>query len=322
MKNPIWLDKPYYSLDAYCKHTFGTKCYKIALNAGMTCPNRDGTLGSRGCLFCSQGGSGDFAVPVDGRVAKALQKGLNLLSGKETGACYIAYFQAYTNTYAPLPYLEAVYRQALSQEAIIGISIATRPDCLPPEVLALLVRLKKEYRKFIWVELGLQTIHENTAAFIRRGYPLTTFVRAVTDLHAAGIESIVHIILGLPHEKKQQMYETVSFLNTLPIQGVKLQLLHILSGTDLGQLYEDSNGSAFHVFSMEEYLHVLIHCLELLSPKTVIHRVTGDGPKELLLAPKWSRNKRLVLNTLHKTMREQNTYQGRCYYDTRPFYSL
>lgn len=322
MRNPIWLDKPYYSLDAYCKHTFGGKCYKVAFNAGMTCPNRDGTLGNRGCIFCSAGGSGDFAIPVSGQMQEDLQKGLQRMPGKKTGQNLIAYFQAYTNTYAPLPYLEAVYRQALSCPDIVGISIGTRPDCLSPDILALLVRLKEEYHKFIWVELGLQTIHEKTAEWIRRGYPLSTFTQAVHDLNAAGIETIVHVILGLPHETREQMYETVSFLNTLPIQGVKLQLLHVLSGTDLGQLYEDSQGTAFSVLSMKEYLEILIHCLELLSPQTVVHRVTGDGPKELLLAPKWSLNKRLVLNTLLKTMKEQNTYQGRHYHDSGSFYSL
>lgn len=321
MKNPIWLDKPYYSFDAYCRHTFGQKCYKVALNAGMSCPNRDGTIGHRGCIFCSQGGSGDFAVPVSDRMDLDLQKGLELLSGKQTGQHIIAYFQAYTNTYAPLPYLEAVYRQALSCPEVIGISIGTRPDCLDLGIIALLVRLKQEYGKFIWVELGLQTVHESTARFIRRGYPLRVFTQAVNNLYHAGIEVIVHVILGLPGETQAQMYETVSFLNTLPIQGIKLQLLHVLKDTDLGRLYEASE-DAFHILSMEEYITTLIHCLELLSPKTVVHRVTGDGPKELTLAPKWSLNKRQVLNTLLKTMREQNTYQGRHYHDTGSFYSL
>lgn len=321
MKHPLWLDKPYYSLNAYCKHTFGQKCYKIALNAGMTCPNRDGTIDSRGCIFCSAGGSGDFAVPIGSHVHLDLQKGMEQLSGKNTGQKRIAYFQAYTNTYAPVPYLETVYRQALSCPDVIGLSIATRPDCLQPEILRLLVQLKQEYQKFIWVELGLQTIHEETAVFIRRGYPLSVFTQAVENLSAAGLETIVHVILGLPKETREQMYETVSFLNTLPIFGVKLQLLHVLAGTDLGVLYKSSR-EAVPVLSMEEYIRILIHCLELLSPEIVIHRVTGDGPKDLTLAPKWSLNKRMVLNTLLKTMREQNTYQGRLYHDTGPSHTL
>lgn len=321
MKNPIWLDKPYYSLDAYCKHTFGEKCYKIALDAKMTCPNRDGTIGKDGCIFCSQGGSGDFAIQVSPNMTADLQKGLALMTSKQTSSGLIAYFQAYTNTYAPLPYLESVYRQALSCPEVRGISIGTRPDCLSPEIIALLVRLKEEYHKFIWVELGLQTIHENTAKFIRRGYPLSVFTQAVKDLTAAGTEVIVHVILGLPKETKEQMYETVTFLNTLPIQGIKLQLLHVLSGTDLGRLYQ-TDENAFHILSLEEYMEILIHCLEILSPQIVVHRVTGDGPKALTLAPKWSLNKRLVLNTLLKTMREQNAYQGRLYHDTGPFYSI
>lgn len=314
-KHPEWLGKPYYSLDAYCKHTFGRKCYKVALNAGMTCPNRDGTLDTRGCIFCSAGGSGDFSIPVSDSTDSDLQKGLALLSGKKTGESRIAYFQAYTNTYAPLPYLETVYRKALSCRDIIGISIGTRPDCINAEIIALLVRLKEEYHKFIWIELGLQTIHEKTAVLIRRGYPLPVFTRAVRELHTAGIPVITHLILGLPGETEQMMYESVTFLNTLPIQGVKLQLLHVLSGTDLGTLYENSRGTAFSVLTMDGYLRILIRCLELLSPETVIHRLTGDGPKDLLLAPRWSLDKRAVLNTLHKKMKEQNTYQGRCYYD-------
>lgn len=321
MKNTLWLDKPYYSFDAYCKHTFSQKCYKVALNANMGCPNRDGSIGSRGCIFCSEGGSGDFAIPISDHLQSDLKQGQKLLSSKQTGQGIIAYFQAYTNTYAPLPVLEHVYRQALSCPQVIGISIGTRPDCLNPEIISLLVLLKQEYKKFIWVELGLQTIHEETAKFIRRGYSLPVFTKAVNDLSCAGIEVIVHVILGLPFETKTQMYETITFLNSLPIFGIKLQLLHVLSGTDLGKLYEADNNS-ISILSLEEYIEILIHCLELLSPSTVIHRVTGDGPKSITLAPKWSLNKRNVLNTLLKTMKEQNTYQGRLYHDTGSFDSI
>ena len=316
-----WLGKPYYSLDAYCKNTFGRKCYKIALNAHMTCPNRDGTLDTRGCIFCSQGGSGDFAVDAlgSGGIAAQLQRGFSLIQDKlplsdgeiSFHPCIIAYFQAYTNTYAPLPYLKQIFTEALETSFVLGISIATRPDCLPPEILALLSSLKESYpHKFIWIELGLQTTQEKTAAFIRRGYPLLCFEQAVKNLQAIDIPVITHVILGLPGELPTQMLETINYLNTLKPFGIKLQLLHILEGTDLAILYRKGE---FSVLTETEYLDILITCLEHLSPDIVVHRVTGDGPKKILIAPKWSGNKRKVLNTLHYLMREKNTWQGRCF---------
>ena len=337
MSETNWYNKPYYSLDAYCREKFGHKCYKVALNAHMTCPNRDGTLGTQGCIFCSRGGSGEFAVdlgevPSGQRTPAApafptdidvqLRKGIQLIKRKlggaggtksetQTAPYIIAYFQAYTNTYAPVFYLEQIYTQALSHPQVCGISIATRPDCLPKEVLALLGTLKERFpEKFIWVELGLQTIHEDTAALIRRGYDLNCFEQAVTDLRSLGISVIVHIILGLPGETRTQMLETVTYLNRFDIFGIKLQLLHVLEDTDLAELYRQG---AFSVLSKEEYLDILIECIEHLSPEVVIHRVTGDGPKRILIAPMWSGNKRDVLNSLHRLMRERNVRQGRLY---------
>lgn len=305
-----WLDKPYYSLDAYCKHNLGHKCYKIALDAHMTCPNRDGTLDSRGCIFCSAGGSGDFAVSTRHKtIDRQLQEGLALFHAKKAGSHFIAYFQAYTNTYAPVSYLRQVYTQALDHPDISGISIATRPDCLPEEVLTLLAELRSSYpNKFIWVELGLQTMHERSAALIRRGYPLSCFMESFQKLSSLSIPVIVHVILGLPGETRENMYETIQFLNGCNPFGIKLQLLHVLEGTDLADLYLN-NG--FQTLSKEEYLDILIHCLELLHPDIVIHRVTGDGPKEITLAPLWSLNKRDVLNSLHKQMRLEGAFQGR-----------
>lgn len=305
-----WLDKPYYSLDAYCKSVLGHKCYKIALNAHMTCPNRDGTLGNRGCIFCSAGGSGDFAVEAKGRpIEEQLSEGLTYFRDKKTGNHFIAYFQAYTNTYAPLPYLERIYREALNHPSVCGISIATRPDCLPEEVITLLAQLKQQYpHKFIWVELGLQTIHSATAHFIRRGYELPCFEACVQRLQAHAIPVIVHVILGLPGESAEDMYATVRYLNHLKPAGIKLQLLHILEGTDLAEIYRKQT---FEALSMDTYLSILIHCLELLHPDIVIHRLTGDGPANLLIAPRWSLDKRNVLNTLHKRMKQEQTYQGR-----------
>lgn len=308
-----WHGKPYYSLDAYCKNTFYHKCYKISLNAGMSCPNRDGTLDNRGCIFCSAGGSGDFAA-FGNTIEEQLSKGRALFGDKEVGEHFIAYFQAYTNTYAPIEYLTHIYTQALECPQVCGISIATRPDCLGPEVIDLLQLLKQHFPdKFIWIELGLQTIHEKTAAYIRRGYTLSCFEQAIDDLHTAEIPFIVHVILGLPGETPEMIYETIQYLNTRKPFGIKLQLLHVLKHTDLAQ---DYSAGRFQVYEKEEYLNILIHCLELLSPDIVVHRVTGDGPKDLLLAPAWSLNKRDVLNTLHRKMKLSNTYQGRLFHAT------
>ena len=307
------LYKPYQSLNAYLKKKYGEKIYKIALDGGFTCPNRDGTCGTRGCIFCSAGGSGEFATAIrqnssiDAQITQALAR----FGNKQTGQRFIAYFQAYTNTYAPLPYLEEVYRSALSHSKVCGISIATRPDCLGPEVLALLAKLKGEYPdKFLWIELGLQTIHEETAHYIRRGYPLSCFEKACTNLKTLKIPFIVHTILGLPGETDRQVLETMKYLNHIAPFGIKLQLLHILKNTDLAEDYEKG---IFEALTPEHYLDLLVSCLAHLSPDIVIHRVTGDGPKDLLIAPKWSLDKRKVLNSLHHRMKEQGIRQGDLY---------
>lgn len=322
---PMWGDKPYYSLNEYCKRHFQEKLYKIALDAGFTCPNRDGTLDTRGCIFCSAGGSGDFAVKTFSEteitsqiyeaksIDRQIKEALSLFRLKKTGSRYIAYFQAFTNTYAPVSYLEQIYAQALSHSDIAGISIATRPDCLPEECLELLSSLKSRYPdKFIWVELGLQTIHDSTAEFIRRGYPLSVFEDAVNTLHERDIPIIVHVILGLPYETDSMQYKTISYLNHFPLFGIKLQLLHILEGTDLADYYKNP-ANYYEPLTKEHYLDLLISCIERLSPDIVIHRVTGDGPKDLLIAPRWSLNKRDVLNSLHKQMKALGSYQGKQY---------
>ncbi len=303
MSQTDWHGKPYYSLDAWCKNTYQHKCYKVALNAHMSCPNRDGTLGTRGCIFCSEGGSGDFAGDLTSGIRKIADKLPDM-----TSPCIIAYFQAYTNTYAPYSYLEKVYTEALSYPLVCGISIATRPDCLPEEVLDLLSSLKERFPdKFIWIELGLQTIHQRTADFIRRGYELPCFEAAMKHLNAIGIPVIVHVILGLPGETEAQMLETVQYLNAFHPFGIKLQLLHVLENTDLADCYR--NG-AFDVLTKDAYLEIVTSCLELLSPDIVVHRVTGDGPKEILIAPQWSADKRDVLNSLHALMKKKNAHQG------------
>lgn len=310
----LWNDKPYHTLDYELKKNYGEKVYKIALDAGMTCPNRDGTCGVRGCIFCSEGGSGDFAARKDSRevsIAAQLEKGKQYFHSKNIGCHFIAYFQAYTNTYAPVARLETLYREALDAPSIVGISIATRPDCLGDDILSLLDRLNREYQdKFIWIELGLQTIHEETAVLIRRGYPLSAFEQAVRSLGEISIPVIAHVIIGLPGESKLMMLETCRFLAQKGICGIKLQLLHILKNTDLVELYRKKT---FDILGMMEYIDIIISCLEVLPPDMVIHRVTGDGPKDLLLAPLWSLDKRRVLNTLHREMRRRDTWQSKAY---------
>ncbi|MDE7476808.1 MAG: TIGR01212 family radical SAM protein, partial [Lachnospiraceae bacterium] len=245
-----WNDKPYHSLDYELKNKYGEKIYKIALDAGMTCPNRDGSCGVRGCIFCSAGGSGDFAAKGTS-ITLQIETGKQYFHDKNIGNRFIAYFQAYTNTYAPVSRLETLYREALNSPSIVGISIATRPDCLDSDILSLLNRLNKEYTdKFIWIELGLQSIHENTALLIRRGYPLSVFEQAVSQLQKISIPIITHVIIGLPGEDKAMMLETCRFLAALGIDGIKLQLLHILKNTDLVELY---NKKTFEILAMMAY---------------------------------------------------------------------
>lgn len=303
-----WNEKPYHSLDYMLKERFGEKIYKVSLNGGMTCPNRDGTLDSRGCIFCSAGGSGDFAGKHTDSITRQIESQKQLLSAKRPAGKYIAYFQAYTNTYAPVSYLRSIFEEAMRHPDIAGLSIGTRPDCLGEDVLALLDELNRQ--KPVWVELGLQTIHPRTAAYIRRGYALDCFEDSLCRLRRHSLEVIVHTILGLPGESRENILQTMQYLNTKDIQGIKLQLLHVLRGTDLAADYERG---LFSVYSMEEYLDLLIDCLEHLRPDLVIHRITGDGPKALLIAPQWSSHKRTVLNTLHREMKLRDTWQGKLY---------
>ena len=308
----MWDQKPYHSLDYELKKQFGQKVYKVSLDGGMSCPNRDGTLDNRGCIFCSEGGSGDFAASPCRSITEQIEEGKQQVIRKiknYSNAKYIAYFQAYTNTYAPLTYLRNLFMEAIQHPDIVILSIATRPDCLSDEIIDLLQELNR--MKPVWIELGLQTIHERSVAFIRRGYPLSVFEEQVRHLGSLGITVIVHAILGLPKETKHDMLKTMEYISMLPVQGIKLQLLHVLKGTDLGTLYEE--GDFTEVLSMEEYIDIVIACLELLPPEIIIHRITGDGPKKLLLAPLWSANKKLVLNRIHYDMKEGNHYQGKKY---------
>ena len=304
-----WGEKRYNSLDYYIKETFHEKLYKLSLNAGCTCPNRDGTCGTRGCIFCSRGGSGDFAADVSLSIPEQLRVEKEKKKSKYSGHSYIAYFQAYTNTYGPLEVLEKAFTQALTDPEVKVLSIATRPDCLSAEILDLLERLS--LIKPVWIELGLQTIHESTAEFIRRGYPLPVFEEALKKLRALGLSVIVHTILYLPGESEVDMLETIEYLNRQDIQGIKLQLLHVLKDTDLYDYYLEH---PFFLPTMEEYLEFLGTCLCCLRPDIVIHRLTGDGPKSLLAAPLWTGNKRLVLNQMEKSFRERDIWQGKHYH--------
>ncbi len=305
-----WNNTPYHSLDYELKTTFGRKIYKLSLDGGMTCPNRDGTLGTRGCIFCSEGGSGDFAAPasmdIRDQIGAAKERVMKKMPFQSEGPGFIAYFQSFTNTYAPVPYLRSLFTQAILHPDIAGLSIGTRPDCLDGDVLALLRELNAI--KPVWVELGLQTIHEESARFIRRGYGLPVFEAALAGLKEAGITVIVHVILGLPGESRDMMRETAAYLASRPIDGIKLQLLHILKGTDLADIYQTH---PFPVFTMDSYIDLVIDCVELLPPSITIHRLTGDGPKSLLIAPLWSANKRQVLNGFAKRFKERQTWQSR-----------
>lgn len=304
----IWGDKRYHSLDYELKQTFGEKVYRLSLNGGMTCPNRDGTLDDRGCIFCSAGGSGDFAAAPDLSVHAQILSAKKRIQAKTGCKKFIAYFQAYTNTYAPACHLRRIFTEAISDPEVRILSIATRPDCLSPEILTLLAELNAI--KPVWVELGLQTIHERTANWMRRGYPLSVFEQAVHSLHAIGVQIITHVILFLPGESEADMLATIHYLNALPIDGIKLQLLHVLKHTDLADFYRQE---PFYIPDMNSYFHLLGKCIASLRPDIVIHRLTGDGPKSLLIAPLWTGNKRLVLNQMQRYLKEQNLWQGKEY---------
>lgn len=288
----------YYSFNQYLIDTFGSKVYKLSLSGGMTCPNRDGAIDTRGCIFCSNGGSGEFAQSAELSVIKQIEQAKELVKNKIKTNKYIAYFQSYTNTYAPINYLNDIFTQAISHPDIVALSVATRPDCLSHDVIALLSHLNAQ--KPVFVELGLQSIHKKTADYIRRGYELSIYDKAVDDLKSAGINVVTHVILGLPHETHQDMIETVKYVGT-KTDGIKLQLLHVLKGTDLEKEYLQGK---FDVLSMEEYADILCECLKVLPKNVVVHRITGDGDKKILVAPKWSADKKRVLNYINKRIAE------------------
>ena len=311
-------DKRYYSLNEYCRQTFGEKVYRLSLNGGMTCPNRDGFLSTGGCTFCSEGGSGDFAATYDISISKQIAEAKQHIQQKTDCNMFIAYFQAYTNTYAPISHLRRIYTEALAEPEIVALSIGTRCDCLSTDVLDLLEELANskwpspsgEIQKPVWIELGLQTIHNETHSRLNTHTTVELFDKAVENLQTRNIPVITHVILGLPGETKEMILETVSHVASLPVAGIKLQLLHILKGTKLASEYA---ASPFPLFELEEYCDFIIDCLEILPPEMVVHRITGDGPRSLLIAPLWSTDKKRVLNTIAKRLKERYTWQGRLY---------
>ena len=315
MEQRRWGDKPYYSLDHYFRSIYGEKIYKVALNAGCTCPVRDGQLDERGCIFCSAGGSGEFAaaLPIneDGKpdVEAQLDAGMRRISEKFRGSHCIAYLQPYSNTYGDPVYLRNIYVSLLSDPRVVGLSIATRPDCLPEEIMSVLKDLKERFpEKSLWIELGLQTIHPASVRYIRRHYDNSVFEDAVHRLRSLNIPIIVHCIIGLPGEGAEQLYSTIEYINTFNVFGIKLQLLHVLDGTDLAADYD---ARLFETLSEEEYIALLRGALERLSPDIVIHRLTGDGPRNILIAPLWSTDKKNILNRLLSDMESHGSYQGK-----------
>ncbi len=286
----------YLTLNEYLKSRFHQKVYKLSLNGGFTCPNRDGTLDTRGCIFCSEGGSGDFAEDRNLSITEQIEKAKKRIEKKIKNGKYIAYFQAFTNTYAPVERLRYLYEQAMHHPDIVALSIGTRPDCLGKDVLNLLDELNKI--KPVFVELGLQTIHKETAKYIRRGYNLEVYDKAVDELHKIGINVVTHLIIGLPNESKKDMLESVKYV-CQKTDGIKLQLLHVLRGTDLEK---DYHNGLFKTLSLEEYTEIIKECVEIIPKHIVIHRLTGDGAKKDLVAPLWSADKKTVLNTINQAL--------------------
>lgn len=288
----------YTSLNTYLKDRFGCKVYKLAIDGGFTCPNRDGTIDTRGCIFCSKGGSGDFAESRELPIYDQIENAKKRVSKKIADGKYIAYFQAFTNTYAPVSRLREIYTEAINHPDIVALSIGTRPDCLGDDVLELLDELNQI--KPIFVELGLQTIHESTAKYIRRGYTLDVYEKAVNDLHNININVVTHLIIGLPNESKDDMLQSVRYVCN-HTDGIKLQLLHILKGTDLADEY---NNGQIRTLTLEEYVDIIEECVDIIPRDIVIHRLTGDGAKKDLIAPLWSADKKNVLNTINKRLHE------------------
>ena len=299
----------FYSLNEFLRDRHGEKILKLSIDGGFTCPNRDGKISTKGCLFCSERGSGDFTSYKKGNITAQLDEARLLLEpkwGKDRK--YIAYFQAFTNTYAPLEILKQKYEEAISYPGVVGLAIATRPDCLSDEIIEYLAELSQ--RTHLWLELGLQTIHEETAHIINRGYSLSVFEETLKKLSAHHIETVVHLILGLPNETKEQMLASAKYISKLPLQGVKVHMLHILDNAPLGKFYKEN---PYELLNQEEYIQLIGEILAILPPDFVIHRLTGDGARKHLIAPEWTIHKKYILNSMNSYFKNHNIYQGMHY---------
>lgn len=295
----------YHSLNEELQKRFGTKVYKLSLDGGFTCPNRDGTLNTRGCIFCSGSGSGEFAADGAADLSEQIEQAKQRVAAKNRAGKYIAYFQNFTNTYGSVERMERLFSAAIHHPEVVALSVATRPDCLPDEVLSLLQALNAQ--KPVWVELGLQTIHPKSAAYIRRGYDLPVFDDAVVRLKQVGLETVVHQIIGLPGETDAQIVQTARYIGQSGAAGIKLHLLHVLKGTDLAL---DYTAGKFQTLTLEHYIALLEGCLQVLPPEVVIHRLTGDGAKRDLIAPLWSADKKRVLNAIRAAFVRDDLVQG------------
>ncbi|HBW38210.1 TIGR01212 family radical SAM protein [Desulfosporosinus sp. BICA1-9] len=298
--------KRYHTFNEHLRDKFGEKIFKVSLDAGFTCPNRDGTLGTGGCVYCSARGSGDFAGEQRLSLHEQFSEVKARMMKKWPTAKYIAYFQAYTNTYASVERLRVIYEEALAEEKVVGLSISTRPDCLPEDVLNYLEELNQ--RTYLWVELGLQSRHDRTMEWIGRGHDYAQFLKGLEQLQARGIRVCAHIILGLPGETKAEMMATAQVVAKLPLEGIKIHLLHVLRGTPLATIFQDE---PFDLMSKEEYVALVADILEILPPEMVIHRLTGDGPPDDLIGPLWSRKKWEVLNAIDAELERRDSWQGK-----------
>ena len=303
-----WDNKRYHSLNYFLRNKFGEKVYKISLDAGFSCPNRDGKISKGGCIFCSERGSGDFAGDRNFSIHKQFENIKEMMHKKWKKGKYIAYFQAYTNTYAPVKVLRQKYTEALNEEDVVALAIATRPDCLEDDVLDLLEEINKEY--YVWIELGLQTTNDDSAKLINRGYTLDVFEDAIRRLKERNIDFVVHTIFGLPGESKEDMLRTVDYVAHCGAKGIKFHLLHLMKGTPLVKLYE--NGKLIFM-EQDDYIDVICKAVAMLPQDIVVHRLTGDAPRNLLIGPMWSLKKWEVLNAIDKAMIDNDIYQGRDY---------
>lgn len=296
----------FYKLNTYLKEKFNEKTYKVSLDGGFTCPNRDGRISNKGCLFCSDVGSGEFAGNRKKTITEQIDEQLEFIKSKVKDGKVIAYFQNFTNTYGNVEYLRKIYYEALSHERVIGIAIATRPDCLDDEIIELLDEINKKY--FLWIELGLQTVNDDIANIINRGYKTEVYRDITKKLNEKNIKFVTHMIIGLPNEKKEDLYNTVKLINDVHSWGIKIHLLYILKNSNLLRYYEKN---LFKVYDKDEYEDTIVELLNILSPEIVIHRLTGDAKKDELFAPLWSTNKRGILNSIEKKLKATNSYQGK-----------